>query len=267
MIRNYLKRYGLSGVWVYLKVRQGRTQKLSVPGLLHPVRLRNKTSDVPIFHDIFLFGEYDIPLDFTPDTILDIGANVGLTTVYFANRYPGARIISVEPESENFDVLEQNTAAYTNVLPLNRAISNKGGQLIHVVDKGFGEWGFMTSKKDPAKEDKIKGTVKTVTVPEIMDWYELQTVDVVKIDVEGAEMELFEDNYQSWISRARCIIIELHDRMRKGCSRNFFNAISKFDFSYFHSNDNLVFINNDENFDKKITPKPTQQKGSINVLK
>ncbi len=267
MIRNYFKSYGLGGIWVYSKVRRGRTQKLSVPGLLHPIRLRNKTSDVPTFHDIFLFGEYDIPLDFPPNTILDIGANVGLTAVYFANRYPAARIISVEPESENFDVLVQNTAAYKNVLPLNRAISNKGDQLIHVVDKGFGAWGFMTSEKHPAKEGEIKGTAKTVTVPEIMDWYELQTIDVVKIDVEGAEKELFEDNYQSWIPKARCIIIELHDRTRKGSSRNFFNAISKFDFSYFNSNDNLVFINNDENFDKKITPKPTQQKGSIDVLK
>ena len=74
----------------------------------------------------------------------------------------------------------------------------------------------------------------------------VKKLDILKIDIEGAEHELFKNNYDTWLPNTRCLIIELHDRMRNRSSQNFFKAISKYDFSYSHQGENLVFINNNK---------------------
>ncbi len=241
----YIKKYGVDGIIISTKLKWGNTKNISIPNVSHPICLRNDTSDINTFHQIFNALEYDIRLDFSPQTIIDAGANIGLASIYFANKYPAAKIIAVEPESANFNLLKKNTAPYKNVYPLKRAISNESDQYLHIVDDGYGEWGFMTHPKSHSQHKNIKGSVKTITIEEIIKENNLPCIDILKIDIEGAEKELFDSNFHEWIAKTRCIIIELHDNMKKGASQSFFKVISQYNFSYSHRGENLVFINND----------------------
>src|SRR5688572_6156510 len=92
------KHYGVKGVLIYIRLKLGFTKGINVPHVLHPINLRKGTSDIPTFQEIFTYDEYEVKLDFSPATIIDAGANVGLASIYFANKYPKASVFCVEPE-------------------------------------------------------------------------------------------------------------------------------------------------------------------------
>lgn len=219
--------------------------KFNFENLTHPIHLRKGTSDIPTFHQIFTFRDYDIPLPFEPKNIIDAGANVGFAAVYFTNKYPQARIACIEPEQSNFEVLRENTQGYPNIKPFKNAIANQGGTTFNVVDSGGGNWGFMTLDETATANKKVVDTVTTIGIQEIADQMGFNQIDLLKIDIEGAEKELFEKNYESWLPKTRCLIIELHDGMKPGCSKSFFAAISKYNFSYRHRGENLIFTKTD----------------------
>src|SRR5690606_8966892 len=91
----------------------------------------------------------------------------------------------------------------------------------------------------------IVSSVKTVSVSSIVEAADIPFIDVLKIDIEGAEMALFEKNYKSWLPITRCLIIELHDRFYPGCQERVFDVMSQFNFSYFKKGENWVFFNED----------------------
>lgn len=188
--------------------------------------LRNRTTDVHTFYDIFTNDEYDIDFGFTPETIIDCGANTGLVTVFYKNKFPHSRIIAIEPELSNFEMLLKNTSSLSNVDCLHNAIWGKEG-FIEITDPGFGNWGFITNES----ETETDTTVETITISNIVEQYNLCKIDVLKMDIEGAEKEVFESNYKEWMPLTNIILIELHDRLKIGCSKAFFKAISEYDFS------------------------------------
>ena len=97
-----------------------------VKGIKFPVALRRGTIDEWIFNNIFNHKEYEMPLvDFQPRFIIDCGANIGCSAVYFANEYPAAKIIAVEPEDTNFRMLTYNAHFYDNIDCRHAAIWNK----------------------------------------------------------------------------------------------------------------------------------------------
>lgn len=92
-------------------------------------------------------------------------------------------------------------------------------------------------------DSQTEGAVKAVSIKDIMEQYSFDRIDILKIDIEGAEIELFKNNYDDWLPSVRVLIIELHDRMRKGCSKTFFDALSKYNFSTEIKGENLfVFL-------------------------
>lgn len=222
------------------------SNKIYLGGLSSPICIRPKTSDLLTFHQVFTFKEYDINLRFNPMVIIDAGANIGLTSLYFNKIYPNARIIAIEPEKSNFEMLKINCKNVQNILLHKRSLSNQPNLGLNVIDKGYGNWGFVTEINDNTNSQKVVDTVKTITIDEVMNENEIECIDLLKIDIEGAEKELFESNYENWIPKTKCIVIELHDGMKMGSSKSFFKTISKYNFSYHRMNgENLVFINRD----------------------
>lgn len=230
-------------IFVNLLMLMGIT-KINIQKVTFPIYLRPKSSDLLAFHQVFTFKEYGMNLGFSPRFIVDAGANIGLSAVFFSNKFPSVKIIAIEPERSNFMMLEKNTKGYENILLTKRALSNQPNVNFDVVDKGFGNWGFVTEMQDSKNTKNVIDTVKTITIDEILIEYNLEYLDLLKIDIEGGEKELFESNYENWLPKTKCIIIELHDGITKGSSKSFFNAISKYDFSYFNRGENLLFINN-----------------------
>ena len=195
--------------------------------------------DEPIMKSIFEAGQYDLKLEkFQPKLILDCGGNIGCSAVYLANKYPNAQIYSIEPEKDNFKLLTFNTAFYDNVHPIRSAMWNKE-TFIRVEDKGFGVAGFMTF--ETTADDAA--ALKTTTIPKLLSESGLDEIDLLKIDIEGAEKEIFSaPDVDEWLPKVKVLPIELHDHMKRGCSYEFFKAISKYKWFFKFRIENLIFI-------------------------
>lgn len=205
------------------------------------IRARPRTSDVPTFEKVFIFGEYDFPYPIeAPGLIIDAGANVGYATVFFANRYPSSTVLAVEPEQSNYEILRQNTEAYPNVQALRSALWSTNAPL-RIENPSADFWEFRVSLAGEAGPD----ICTSVTVPQLMAMAHSETVDILKIDIEGAEKELFETGADAWLNRVRVIVIELHDRIRSGCSTSFYRATSQLSFNQFTMGENVVLVRND----------------------
>jgi len=232
--------FGLRGILIYVQLKLGLTNSIRIPGIQYPVSLRPQQADKISFKEIFMKREYDVTLPATliPTVIVDGGANVGFTSVFFANKYPSAKIFSIEPDAANFTCLVNNTRNYATITPIKGALWYKA-ELLNVVDKGYGDRGFVIEKNDEAN------TLQATSLADLMQHYQLTHLDILKLDIEGSEKEVFSENYQRWLPRTKCLIIELHDRMKPGCSQAVFSALTQYNFSFSIKGENLVFTNND----------------------
>jgi FkbM family methyltransferase len=231
------------GIIVWAKLKLNITRSIRIPKIKSPVTLRPRSIDKFTFFEVFIRKDYvfDYPRDFgSPRTIIDAGANIGLTSVFFANKYPEASIFAIEPEVDNFRLLVENTEQYEQVRPMKSALRSKS-KLVEVVDRGYGFRGFIV--QDVA--DQGKDSLYAVTVVDILKENSLNAIDILKIDIEGSEKELFEENYDEWLPKVKCLIIELHDHTMGGCSMAFFRAISKYNFSSRILGDKLLLVNED----------------------
>lgn len=231
-IRNMYRTLGFRGIWASIRARiTGKTVifNLKRPDCKHPIQLRIPSSDVSTYEQIFINNEYDFISKEQPKVIIDAGANIGLAAIYFTNKYCGAKIIAIEPERSNFEFLKENTEMYPNIIPVHAALWNKNEE-VNIVDPGLGKWGFMTELKNST--EKLQGNdchaVSAITVDKIISDYKIERIDVLKIDIEGAEREVFSDT-SSWIDKVDSIIIELHERMKRGCNRSFYQGSNGFD--------------------------------------
>lgn len=200
----------------------------------HPFWLRVTSSDVPAYEQVFTLDEYKMRAHETPSFIVDAGANIGLATIWFANRFPQAKILAIEPESNNFWLLKKNTCLYPNIIPIQAAVWNENKSVL-LTDPGAGCWGFQiehndaTSQPHDIQRDQV--LVNGMTIETIMDSFDFPHIDILKIDIEGAEKELFTDT-SAWIDKVNTLIVELHERMKPGCNRSFYNGTNGFDMEW-----------------------------------
>lgn len=234
-IKMYLNTVGSVGLLCAIKAKAANSTvlfKINRPDCKHPFRLRLPSSDVPTYIQVFKNKEYNFVAKSQPKIIVDAGANIGLASIYFANKYPSAKIIAIEPERSNFELLRENVAPYSQIVPVQAALWNKNEE-INLVDPGLGKWGFMTEMKDSS--EKLSGdtchTVAAMTIDKIMKDFNLQKIDILKVDIEGAEKEVFSDT-SSWIEKVDSLIVELHERMKAGCNRSFYYGSNGFDIEW-----------------------------------
>lgn len=237
---------GLSKGLFFLINRRLKTNKVvTLPNIPHPIFTRPGTSDQEVLKQIFFYNEYDIKLDFEPLIIIDGGANIGLATIYFKNRYPNAKIIAVEPNSENIAVLKTNVAKYDNIFVKQAGLWSKKAR-VKISDKfGFGNWAFVLEECD--NSDNTQTLTDTVNIADIMIEYNLDHIDLLKLDIETAEKQVFKENYIDWLPKTKVVVIELHDWMAKGCSKPFFTAINNSfnNYSFQNAGENVMIINED----------------------
>lgn len=241
-ISNFIDKYGfLKGAGLYFDIRLGRLSKIKVPGIKAPFFLREDTTDRAMFDQAFLQDDYKINFSFEPEVIIDAGANIGFFSILMKNRFPGAKIICIEPDTENCEVLKKNLNPYKNVEIVNAGLWNSLTKLT-VLDKYNAGYSAMVVEEDP-----IDGKVDAITMDSLMKAHGLEQVDILKIDIETSEKELFSNNYEQWLPRVRMIIIELHDWLKPGCSRMFFEAINKkfSKYSYSVCGENTIIENMD----------------------
>ena len=237
----HYRRFKFNGIVFLYKKRFMPNQIISFKAsfLKFPVFLRNNSSDISTFYQIVFYQEYKIAFGFIPEIIIDLGANIGLAAVYFKNVYPNSKIISLEPEISNYNMLLKNTKEYDDIICYNVGIWNKPGNLI-VEESEQGYWASFVHEVEYISED----TTKAITISQLIRDHKIDKIDILKIDIEGSEKELFSNNYNEWLSITKVIIIELHDHLREGSSMSFFNALSKYNYSISHSGENILcFLN------------------------
>lgn len=188
------------------------------------VIIRPDTSDLECLKKIFLSEDYCLPFKISPKVIVDAGANIGMATLYFATRYPEASIIAIEPESSNFKILEQNCAGLPNVTLLNVALW-PSEQSVQITNPGDEKWSFVVSGS--AEKGSSTQNVPIISVEGVLRKTPDGNIDLLKLDIEGAEWELFSINPEKWLNNVQTIAIELHDRFRNGCAQAFYSAIAK----------------------------------------
>lgn len=185
--------------------------------------------------------EYELPTRSSPATIIDAGANIGLSTIHFAQRFPDAKIIAVEPDDQNFELLCRNVRPYRNVMTVKAALGPRSG-VVKLRDPGVGPWGYRTVESrgsESAGQARTLAEVPMVTVLDLMQQTNTHHVDILKLDIEGAEADLMAAS-AAWIDDVDIICAELHDRFMRGCSLAFFQATHDFDFEWYRGEN--VFV-------------------------
>lgn len=195
----------------------------AVPGIRYPICTRLETSDEEMFSQCFIHGEYNSLTSMDPNWIIDCGGYIGLSSVWFLNKFPNARVVIIEPDPENFAVLKANVSPYKDrVIAINAAIWNTKTML--VLEKGvFGDKKDWSNQTKPS-DGTTAPSVPTVTIGELINAHSIPQVDILKIDIERAEIPLFSGD-ASWLSSIKNIAIELHD---DECVKTFFNAMTPF---------------------------------------
>jgi FkbM family methyltransferase len=188
-----------------------------------------------VLEQVFARQEYSLPKSIQPRTIIDAGANIGCATIFFANRYPDAKIIAIEPEQSNFEVLQSNCADLPNVVPVLGAVWSHPATLTFN-DPHTGKWAFAMKERI---DDGVP--VRGFTIPQLMDEFSIDRIDVLKMDIEGGEKEVFSASDLSWLDAVGTLVIELHDFLRTGCARAVYSALVGREFEQWQRGD-LVFL-------------------------
>ena len=209
--------------------------------VLHAVTVRLKgSSDLDVFRQIFISQEYlslrslkDVSLE------LDLGANVGYSSAYFLSCFPNSRVVAVEPDDRNVQVCSVNLKPYGDrVLLLHGAVWRECTRLC--LSRGtFGdgrEWATQVVQSSQGGA----GDVQAWDVGTLIDLAGSAEVDLLKIDIEGAELAVFGETAKQWLPRVRGICIELHG---PECHQAFFNALAEFDYELERSGELIICKN------------------------
>jgi FkbM family methyltransferase len=176
----------------------------------HPYGLAKHRS---VVRRAFIDEEYRRIIDAgeTP-LIVDAGANIGASVLFFRWRYPDAKIIAIEPEGGNFAVLQRNVGSSPSVTLLQAALASHDGSL-RLRDSGRGSDAFRVGR-DVADDGSDLGEVRAVSMGSLISGV-TATPLLAKIDIEGSEADVFARN-TDWVDAFPAIAIELHDWMLPG---------------------------------------------------
>jgi FkbM family methyltransferase len=209
-LRCYLSKYGL--VRAYSAWRQLHAKLPKDSHLIRapwkedrPIWLRPGSPDVGTFEHVFLWDGYRIDLPFVPQTILDLGGNVGLASAWFASQYQSAKIVIVEPDQANFAVLLKNFEHRNGVSCIRAAVGSKDG-FAKCENPSVLSHSFRFVESDAG------GEIPVLSIRSIMKVANSELPDFIKIDVEGAEEGLFSEESLrgEWLPSAKAIAVEIH---------------------------------------------------------
>lgn len=185
----------------------GRSSKPGAPvslrfrSLKHPLLIRPGTSDVGAALDNIVRQEYGrYPPRQTPRVLVDAGAYIGDTSAFFLNRYPTLKCWSLEPNPTSFALAARNLAPYgdrANVMQV--ALSGESGKV------------WISGSEVGARIGSGEGTeVPAMTVADLLKLIPYKFIDILKLDIEGAEFDVFSRLPDQWLSSVGMIIIETH---------------------------------------------------------
>ncbi len=219
-----------------------------------PVWIREGTSDYAVFEQIFQTEEFnistapqfawiraayerllaagEIPL------VVDCGANIGLSTLYFALHLPAARIVGIEPARDNVELARKNTRHNPMIEILEAAVHDRDAAL-ELLDPDAEKFAYRVQEAPAGTKDAIRA----VTIDALMRRYGATRNLIVKVDIEGGEENLFRSNTE-WLDKTDLLIAETHDWLfpGQGTSKNLFSALAGRNFEVIQKGEYISFF-------------------------
>ncbi len=213
---------GISNYFKYKSPPKGKLVKLVIKG--HSIAVRKGTPDVGVAVSC-LNGEFEILRYLLPENydgiIVDAGGYIGTATIALKNIFPSAKLLVIEPSSENLKVLKENVAHLQNVKVIHGALVGTQETSIQLHNRGTGEWGFSVVAKPNDKPNA--SSLQETPAFRLSDLVEEdEKIGLLKLDIEGGELSLLEHDVES-LRSIDAVFAELHDRIIPGCENKFFD--------------------------------------------
>jgi len=177
-------------------------------GRLAPrLRMRDVGGDMFIFHEVLTYGVYQVQpkwLQRRPETIVDLGANIGLTSLFMASQYSSAKIVAVEPHPESAALLRHNLGCLGQRARVwEAAVSDHTGEArLNLANEAY--------NASLLRESARHVQVRAVSMNEILGKEQISRIDILKIDIEGAERNLLAHS-PVWLKKVGFMMIEMHE--------------------------------------------------------
>lgn len=203
------------------KLSQRKTLKMKISS--ENIHLRTSSPDLSValssLGDEFSSLKYAYPAS-KKGLILDAGGYIGTSAICLAKMYPEATVVTIEPSSENFELLKMNIVGKDNIYAENAALApRETDKHITLRNRGTGHWGFTIVENPNGKKISEAEIVTTVTINDILSKYGFTEILILKMDIEGGEYELFKD--PQWLQKTNILVVELHERIVSGCEKAF----------------------------------------------
>ena len=199
---------------------------IAVPHWKHPVWLRAGTSDAAVFLQVFADRQGFFPVPGNPRLVVDAGANIGLTSVCLANRFPQSDIVALEVDQGNFNVLKKNCLPYSNITPLHLGLWSHSANLL-VENPDSEAWAFHAKEVAAG----TPGAIPAVGIADLLRQLGRSHIDVLKIDIEGAEYDVFSRGLSKWIDKVSTVAVEVHESVRSGVTEMVVSSMAEREFS------------------------------------
>ena len=249
---NFLRRHSsfpkILLIFYYIKLRYGFSitksngyKQTSIFG--YQIFFNSLSGFFNIFCEIFISEDYKIDLKKKNPVIFDVGANIGLTAIYFNLLYPEAKISTFEANPETQEILLKNLEGISNIKKYQTLLSNKI-QRVNFFSSSQGALGASIYKaRAGINSKKIK--LKTTRLSNFIT----KPIDLLKMDIEGSELSILKDLYKTKkIKLIRNILFEYH-YIPNSVDNNLSEIIKILENSNFIFH--LLFDNMNNHFSKK----------------
>jgi FkbM family methyltransferase len=205
---------------------------------------RKTASDSLVFEQVILQEEYKTAMDIfllnnIPfKTFIDLGSNIGLATIYIKKIFPDARVIALEPDKNNYAELLKNFRdnGLTNATPLMAGVGKKDCYL--VTDERLRDsqdWSISF------KEVDFETPIVSYSINSLLEKYGLANVDFIKIDIEGGEKAIFDQDADiSFLDKVKVIAVEIHDEFN--IRDHIYEVLKAKDFILFNSTETTIAV-------------------------
>lgn len=191
-------------------------------------------ADASVYFEIFDEREYSIldPIILSSkNTIIDIGAHTGMFSMYASSIQNKTPILAYEPSPENFELLKKNIREnnFLNIFPKNLAVSSESGQRVLFLKEDSHNHSLISDEFD-INEQKIFTTSLSQIVDKIQAIFDTDRADLLKIDAEGIEFEIFEKTDKKIIKKFENIYMEYHELNENMKGENLRHILEKMNY-------------------------------------
>ena len=178
-------------------------------------------------NDVFRENSYEFETDNPFPIIIDAGANIGLSALYFKKMYPGSKIIAIEPMPVNYQLLEQNVFENNlqDILTYDLAISHKSGTLtLHTdTENNWHSTASVVKGNWTGTQNTIPVTVATKPlsyfIEQALNQFDVPYIDLLKLDIEGAEQAVLTQGKKQLKEKVKFINCEFHPHAQQNIQK------------------------------------------------